>query len=132
MKTWIDSMPHHPTAELKQSYYDQYKTVAAWYSLNQIMVFFERYDFAYHDIAIQNLTQKNIDTAQFRKEHYAMISYARTGICPSIFPTIEEYKHYMRRVIDALENILINAPSSLAVHTFHFDKKSNILFLYNE
>lgn len=136
MKRWINrQMPHKPSTELKRLYFQQYQNISDWYALNQIRVFLERYDFSLHDAVIQDLAQNNIDSSQLTQEHSELMKYTITGVCPPIFPTIEEYKHYMRRIIDSLEVAIDSAKmapnSSVGLKDYHFrfDQKSNALLI---
>lgn len=128
MRSWIDHMPHHPSEDHKKLYFHQYKDISVWYSLNQITVFFERYDFGFHDFLVQDLQRKNIDVSQLILEHSELIKYATTGLCPALFPTIDEYKQYMRRIIDSLEELSDNS-SELMISLFAFKPDSNQLLI---
>lgn len=129
MKHWIKKITHESTPEFMQLYYQQYRAISTWFALNQIMVFWERYDFALHDATVRNLTIAEKDADKLQNEHHELMKYAITGICPPIFPTIEEYKQYMRRVINALDDISMNSTSTITTHAFRFDKKSNTLLI---
>lgn len=150
LKQWIDKIPTPPSRVLlslsdkdrkieekaiqdreienKKIYFAQRKTTAAWYALNQLTVFFERYDFVHHDTVIRALTAQGIDTTQFQKEHEELMKYVISGTCSgALFPTIEEYLQYMRRVLDALrvsDNIL-----SVEVYPFKFEEHTSTLFI---
>lgn len=128
MIQWVEQIAPQASPEQKKLYLLQYQEISAWYALNQIVVFFERYDLGFHDNLIHELTQNNQDTNQLTYEHTELMKYAITGICPKIFPTIAEYKFYMRRIIDALNDLEVNT-SVMTIYPFTFDQQANALLI---
>jgi len=129
---WFDSATKSLPPENRSVYLPQYQGITAFYALNQIKVFFERYDWAYHDNLVKQLKEKGVDVRQLQNEHSELMTYHITGICPGIFPTIVEYRHYMRRIVGALkEELAHNSAPAIATYPFRFDRRTSSLLIGN-
>jgi hypothetical protein len=125
---WFDSITQLLPPENRASYLAQYKGITAFYALNQIKVFFERYDFVYHDSLVRRLKEQGVDVRQLQDEHSELMKYQITGKYPKIFPSLDEYKHYMRRITGALREELPDDSSPIVpVRPFKFDKETSSL-----
>jgi len=100
-----DAFPKFKAWEKEGFYLNQQEKIADWHSFNQIIVFFERYDLRYFDSLIIELDKKGVDTSKLYKEHNRLMAYACFGkiTTSKLFPTIEEYKNHMRRILEVIK-----------------------------
>lgn len=131
MLDWYDSAPDYVLEEETQLYFEQRKKISSWYALNQIKVFLERYDFIIHDTTYKTLIDQGVKASQFQEEHHELMLYAETGAYSRIFPTVEEYKHYMRRIINALKETAQTVNAKIAIYPFKFDRNTSSLLIGN-
>jgi hypothetical protein len=104
---WIDradAFPKFHAWNNKASYLAQEKQTATWYSLNQLLVFYERYNWETYDNLIEKLQRDGKDISQLQEEHKALTEYAEFNIPTRLFPTIEEYKNYMLQIYLHIQN----------------------------
>jgi len=89
-------------------YIDQIKLTTDWYGLKQIMVFFERYDFRHNDKVINELAKKGLEIDKLHDESIALMKHASANqeMPSKLFPTIEEYKSYMIKIIESIKEII--------------------------
>lgn len=112
-----DAFPKFDAWEKASAYFVQLKQKADWFSLNQLMVFAERYDLRYYDNLINELIKKGVDISKLQEEQKALMMYAYfDGInSANLFPSIEEYKSHVMRLVESIAEIMIPFATSLKV-----------------
>lgn len=110
-----DAFPKFNNWRNTDTYIAQQKRISSSFSLNQIMGFFERYDWQVHDHIKGNLTKKGINTKQFTQEHIELMRYSNSDgtKIPESSPTIREYKNYMRRVFFAIKKLILSTSKEI-------------------
>jgi hypothetical protein len=127
---WFDAATESLPHENRDLYLAQHRNVTAFYALKQIKIFFERHNFAFYDTLVKQLKEQGIDVSKLQAEHSELVTYRLTGKCPRMFPTIEEYKHYMRRIVWALrEELARDLAPTIPAYPFKFDKRKTSLLI---
>lgn len=110
-----DAFPMFSAWENEQFYFAQDKRKADWFSLNQLTVFFERFDARHYDKTIIKLKKEGINVNQLQEEHRILLNWAYFGIQPASeqFPSIEEYKGHVRNLISSIKQLLPSEQSML-------------------
>ncbi|MCX5924535.1 MAG: hypothetical protein NTZ68_03875 [Candidatus Dependentiae bacterium] len=111
-----DAFPKFEEWDKKLLYLTQEQPSSVWYSLNQILIFSERYDFKEYDNMVEKLIKTGVDTTKLQEEHLALIQYAYFDKPTPLFPTIEEYKHYVLNLMEFLAT-----RTFLPIHHFAYD-----------
>lgn len=119
-----DAFPKFDAWEKASVYFAQIKLKADWYSLNQLMVFAERYDLRYYDNLINELIKKGVDISKLQEEQQALMMYAYFDGTNSanLFPSIEEYKCHVMRLVESIAEIMtpLAALPELKEHAYFY------------
>ncbi len=130
-----DAFPKFKAWEQESFYFIQIRQTADWHSMNHIVAFLERYDLKIYDTIIDELTETGMDATKLKEEHSALIKYAYFEKAPSsnLFPTTEEYKHHMRRVLEAIKAMAsTNTPTEVKTHIYTYNYPTGELMIDND
>ena len=131
-----EAFPHFHAWEKEYFYFCQSRQTTDWYALNQLLVFYERYDWRHYDDLEQALIMRNTDITRLQDEHLALMEYAsaENPIAPKIFPTIDEYKQYMSKIIESIIELMpptINT-SEPRTYTYEYNPDTGELMIDDE
>ncbi len=101
-----EAFPKFAAWDKKLSYFTQERKDTTWFSLNQILVFQERYDLEHYDNVIEQLIKNGVNVTQFQEEHLILMKYACFNNQKEslLFPSVEEYKHHMLQICLRAQN----------------------------
>lgn len=119
-----EAFPKFDAWNERVAYLAQEKQTATWYSLNQLLVFYQQYNWEAYDNLIKELQRDGKDIVQLQKEHNALTQYAYFNIPTPLFPTIEEYKNYMLQIYLYLQNeshVTTTAPEQPKITDWSYD-----------
>lgn len=119
-----NTFPAFDTWEKESFYHVQEKSTADWFSLNQIMVFLERYDCRHYDNLVNELSNAGHDISKLQDEHNHLIKYIYRNVPPpqNLFPSIEEYKQHMRRLVMSIKKTgIIDIPDAIKTYSYSYD-----------
>jgi hypothetical protein len=113
-----DAFPKFNIWEKETLYLIQTRQTADWYSLNQIIVFFERYDFRHYDNLIGELDKATVNTSKLQEEHSTLIMHTHFDDTKTsnLFPTMEEYKLHMTILLESIKEIIVSPNISNEVY----------------
>jgi hypothetical protein len=130
-----EAFPKFDIWEKETSYVTQRMQTTDWHSLNQIMVFFERYDFRHYDNLNIELIKSGNDVTKLNNEHSTLITHTILGkaLPSNLFPTIEEYKYYMTKLVESIQEVITSISSDeIKIHAYVYSPSTGELKIDND
>jgi len=128
-----DVFPKFDAWEKGTLYFAQLRQTADWFSLNQVKVFFERYDFQHYDTLQKKLNEGGVNTDALHQEHNTLIVYTHFPNQTDIpkFPNVDEYKSHIRRLLVSVTEIMEPA-DHIRAHAWDYNSETGEFVVDND